>query len=232
MIRVILVEPEGEYNVGFIARLCKNFDVDQLYIVNPKCDLDKAKQFSAKGNTFLERAKVVDKLEDAIEDLDLKISTSSIADSKGDMLRKSMAPWEISSLIGRRQVGLVFGRESVGLTREEIAMTDIMVFIPANRDYPVLNLSHAVSIILYELWKSKVNENRISNDMNVSSETLGFIDKYVKLIYNDVRRSDGDDAMYVATKRSLFRGIRDEEEGRAVVRFLRKVYMRILHTQE
>ncbi|MEM3268563.1 MAG: RNA methyltransferase, partial [Metallosphaera sp.] len=194
MIRVILVEPEGEYNVGFIARLCKNFDVDQLYIVNPKCDLDKAKQFSAKGITFLERAKVVDKLEDAIEDLDLKISTSSIADSKGDMLRKSMAPWEISSLIGRRQVGLVFGRESVGLTREEIAMTDIMVFIPANRDYPVLNLSHAVSIILYELWKSKVNENRISNDMNVSSETLGFIDKYVKLIYNDVRRSDGDDA--------------------------------------
>ncbi|MCG3107801.1 tRNA (cytidine-2'-O-)-methyltransferase TrmJ [Metallosphaera sp. J1] len=231
MLRVILVEPEGEYNVGFVARLCKNFEVDQLYVVNPRCDLNKAMEFSAKGRDFMERVTVTSTLQEALRDLDLKISTSSIADSKGDMLRKSMPPWEIVKLMENRRTGLVFGRESVGLTREEIMMTDIMVHIPANRDYPVLNLSHAVGIILYEIWKSTHLRPGEAGPAP-SQETITLVEKYVKTLYDTVKRSDGDDAMYIATKRSLLRGIRDEEEGRAVVRFLRKVYMRMIHGNE
>ena len=48
---------------------------------------------------------------------------------------------------------MVFGRESTGLTREEILKCDVLVSIPASKAYPVLNLSHAVAIILYELFK-------------------------------------------------------------------------------
>lgn len=225
------MEPEGEYNVGFVARLCKNFEVDQLYIVNPRCDLNKALEFSAKGRDFMEKVVVTSTLEEALRDLDLKISTSSIADSKGDMLRKSMPPWEIVKLMENRKTGLVFGRESVGLTREEILMTDIMVHIPANRSYPVLNLSHAVGIVLYEIWKSTHLRGGETGPAP-SQETLSLVDKYVKTLYDAIKRSNGDEAMYIATKRSLLRGIRDEEEGRAVVRFLRKVYMRMIHSNE
>ncbi|AWR99433.1 tRNA (cytidine-2'-O-)-methyltransferase TrmJ [Metallosphaera hakonensis] len=229
MLRVILVEPEGEYNVGFIARLCRNFEVEELYIVNPRCDLNKALEFSAKGQDVLKSAVVVSSLYEAMRDLDLKISTSSIADSKGDMLRKSMSPWEVSQLVGDRKVGLVFGRESVGLTRDEILMTDIMLHIPANKEYPVLNLSHAVGIVLYEIWKTRGATPRKSV---VSRETTDLIEKYVKTLYEAIRRGDGDEAMYIAVKRSLLRGIKDEEEGRAVVRFLRKIYMRMIHGNE
>ncbi|QKQ99898.1 RNA methyltransferase [Metallosphaera tengchongensis] len=234
MLRVVLVEPEGEYNVGFIARLCKNFGVDELYIVNPKCDLKKAVEFSAKGSSILLNSKVVDKFTDAIYDLDLKISTSSIADSKGDMLRKSISPWEMINYLDKNKIGLIFGRESVGLTREEIFMTDLLVHIPGNPDYPVLNLSHAVGIILYEIWRSRLTSKENSGIYHgaISSDTLKLIDKYLLALHDLVRKSDSDGDMYLALKRSIIRGLKDEEEGRAIVRFLRKTYMKIIHSNE
>ena len=38
-LKVILVEPNGPLNVGSVARLCSNFEVDELRIVSPKCDI-------------------------------------------------------------------------------------------------------------------------------------------------------------------------------------------------
>jgi len=46
---------------------------------------------------------------------------------------------------------LVFGRERVGLTNEELARIDEICSIPANADYPVINLGQAATITLYEL---------------------------------------------------------------------------------
>ncbi|MEM4115896.1 MAG: TrmH family RNA methyltransferase, partial [Saccharolobus sp.] len=66
MIRVVLVEPEGEYNIGFIARLCKNFSVDELYIVNPKASISEALRFSALAKDVLEKAKIVNIFDEAI----------------------------------------------------------------------------------------------------------------------------------------------------------------------
>ncbi len=224
MIRVVLVEPEGEYNVGFVARLCKNFEVDELYIVNPKCDVNKAREFSSRGREVLDRAAIVNSYDEALEGVDIKISTSSIADVKGDILRKSIRPWELKDLIGDRRVALVFGRESVGLTREEIEKTDFLLHIPASEEYPVLNLSHAVGIVLYELWKT-----RDERKSNVSAETIRLIDKYSRILANIIGDYSRNSPMYLALKRSLVRGISDEEEGRTVVRLLRKLYTRIVY---
>jgi TrmH family RNA methyltransferase len=46
---------------------------------------------------------------------------------------------------------LVFGRERVGLTNEELARIDEICSIPANPAYPVLNLGQAATVTLYEL---------------------------------------------------------------------------------
>lgn len=217
---MVLVEPEGEYNVGFIARLSKNFQVDELVIVRPKADLSKAKEFSAKGSDFLERARVTDSYDEALEGVDLKIATSSIADSKGDILRKSITPWEAAELTMSKRVALVFGRESVGLTREEIAKTDFLLHIPANPEYPVLNLSHAVGIVLYEFWKYR---NFVKKERNVTPEAIRLLDKYSFDIYNLLRKTEEDSAIYLALKRVLIKGVSDEEEARTVIRTLRKI---------
>ena len=219
MIRLVIVEPEGEYNVGFIARLARNFLVDELYIVNPKADLDKAKEFSAKGLEYLERAKVVSDYDEALKGVDLKIATSSIADVKGDILRKSITPEQAVELSAGKNVALIFGRESVGLTREEIAKADFLLHIPANPEYPVLNLSHAVAIVLYEFWKKR--ESNVQSV--VSPEAMSLIDKYSFELYNLLKKTEEDYSMYLALKRVLLKGVKDEEEARTVIRVLRKV---------
>lgn len=223
MIRLVIVEPEGSYNVGFIARLAKNFLVDELYIVNPKCDLEESKRFSAKGIDFLERAKIVPTFDDAIKDVDLKIATSSIADNKGDILRKSIRPWELPRLIEGKRIALIFGRESVGLTREEIAKSDLLLFIPANPEYPVLNLSHAVAIVLYEIWRSKSENKPI-----VSGEAITLVKKYVSDVISLIpSNSEESQKMQIALTRVLIKGIYDEDEARTIIRVLRKIYLRM-----
>ena len=46
---------------------------------------------------------------------------------------------------------VVFGRERVGLTNEELERIDEICSIPASAEYPVLNLGQAATITLYEL---------------------------------------------------------------------------------
>jgi len=222
MIRLVIVEPEGSYNVGFIARLAKNFLVDEFYIVNPKCNLEESKQFSAKGLEFLERAKIVPTFDEAVKDVELKIATSSIADNKGDILRKSIRPWDLPRLIEGKRVALVFGRESVGLTRDEIAKSDLLLFIPANPEYPVLNLSHAVGIVLYEIWRS-----RSENKPIVSGEAISLIERYVSDVLSFLQSSEEDKKMQIVLKRVLIKGVYDEEEARTIIRILRKLYLKI-----
>lgn len=223
----MLVEPEGEYNVGFVARLAKNFLVDEFYIVNPKADLNKAREFSAKGLDYLERARVVESYDEAIKGVDLKIATSSIADNKGDIVRKSITPEQAVNLSKGKSVALIFGRESVGLTREEIAKADFLLHIPANPEYPVLNLSHAVAIVLYEFWKAR----GVRVDSAVSAEAVSLIDKYSYELYNLLKKTEEDYAMYVALKRALIKGVKDEEEARTVIRVLRKVIVLLSKAQ-
>ncbi|MUM64459.1 RNA methyltransferase [Acidianus infernus] len=224
MLRVVLVEPEGEYNVGFVARLCKNFEVDELFIVRPKCDINSAIKFSAKGESILRNAKIVDNYDDALKDVEIKIATSSIANNKGDILRKAVFPWELPSIMKSEKIALIFGRESVGLTREEISKADFLLFIPANPNYPTLNLSHAVGIALYEIWKAK---HEIKP--KITKESIDLLDKYAKILYDLIKRSEEDYVLYIALKRALIKGINDEEEARTVIKFLRRLYTRILH---
>lgn len=231
MIRVVLVEPEGEYNVGFIARLCKNFSVNELYIVNPKVNISDAIRFSAGGKDILNNAKIVSSFDEAVADVDIKIATSSIADNKGDILRKSIKPWEVIPLIQDKRTALIFGRESVGLTREEIFKSDFLLHIPANPEYPVLNLSHAVGIVLYEILKYRYVTSSLSSQ-SISNQSIKLIDKYTKELYELIKRSDDDYKMYIALKRAIIRGVKDEEEARVIIHFLRKLYTRILHNEK
>ncbi|MFP3225430.1 MAG: tRNA (cytidine-2'-O-)-methyltransferase TrmJ [Sulfolobaceae archaeon] len=228
MIRLVIVEPEGAYNVGFIARLVKNFEVDEFYIVNPKCDLEEAKKFSARGIEVLEKkAKIVSSFDDAIKDADIKIATSSIADNKGDLIRKSIRPWDLEKFIGNdKRTALIFGRESVGLTREEIMKSDFLLFIPANPEYPVLNLSHAVSIVLYEIWRIKGK----SSTSSISADVIKLIEKYSRDITELIMETKSEEEIEktkILFRRVLLKGVNDNEEGMALVRLLRKIYVKL-----
>ncbi len=153
-VRVVLVEPEGAMNIGFVARTCMNFGVEELYIVNPKASLEEARRYSAKAVGLLEKSVIVNTLDEALEGGDIIVATSAKGYSEGDYVRQAVPVREFveKMVTGKEKIILLFGRESTGLTREEIKKAQVLVTIPANPVYPVLNLSHAVAIILYELW--------------------------------------------------------------------------------
>ncbi|AEM38043.1 RNA methyltransferase, TrmH family, group 1 [Pyrolobus fumarii 1A] len=154
-IRVVVVGIEGPINLGFIARLVKNFEADELFLVKPVAQVDEtALRFAAHARDVLERVVIVESLDDALKDVAVSACTSARVGQKSDVLRHAVTPWELVEMVeGYSSVALVFGRESTGLTREEIAKCDLLVSIPASREYPVLNLSHAVGILLYEMFK-------------------------------------------------------------------------------
>ena len=157
-IRVILVEPKNEGNVGAVARAMRNFGAADLVLVNPCPIGDEARKRAMHGAGILETAKTVDSLDTAIDGVDFLAGTSGIdTRSEKRFARISVGARDLAARVAPVQgtVALAFGREDFGLLEEELARCDLLVTIPATDEYPILNLSHAVAIVLYELFAAR-----------------------------------------------------------------------------
>ncbi|MDP8011709.1 MAG: RNA methyltransferase [Thermoplasmata archaeon] len=156
---IIFVSPKYSGNIGSLARIMKNFDLNDLVIVSPQTKIDDdAYRYAMHGEDIIKNAKVVDSLDDAIKGLNLVIATSAISTkSEKHFLRISKTPEEIASLAKdfNGKIGLLFGREDIGLLNEELEKSDMLLTIPASADYPVMNITHAAAIIFYEIFKIK-----------------------------------------------------------------------------
>ncbi len=157
-LKIILVEPNGPLNVGSVARLCSNFEVDELRIVSPKCNIFslEAKKMALKGQKYLDHCKFFNNLENAIFDCDLVIASCGRIEATKDSFFESSEDifnW-ISSFKKINNLAIIFGREDRGLTNNELLLANKIFNIPTSRNNPSLNLSHAVAIVLYELNKS------------------------------------------------------------------------------
>ena len=157
MLNVILVEPENSGNIGATARVMKNFGFTELILVNPKARLDdEAFSRAMHAKDVLESCRIVNSLQEL--EFDVLVATSSHAGHDYHIARTAITAEELGKKIDLNQnVGIVFGRESKGLTIDEILTCDFLVTIPASPVYPVLNLSHAVAIILYEIFKNNTS---------------------------------------------------------------------------
>lgn len=168
---VVLVEPKYSGNIGSVARCMKNFGVTDLYLINPCVIDDHARMMAVHAGDILDRARIFQSFEEALEAVDLSIATTSVIEEhRKACLRKAFTPREvvkeIESFNGR--VGLFFGREDYGLYNEEIKKCDILLTIPTSKEYPSLNLSHAVCICLYELFSHKFD--RRIKDRNIGTK--------------------------------------------------------------
>ena len=156
-LKVVLVEPNGPLNVGSIARLCSNFEVDELRIVSPKCDVFslEAKKMALKGQSYIDNCKNFNSIEAAIFDCDLVLATCGRIDLSKNIECESpemISKW-ISSFKEINNLAILFGREDRGLTNRELLFSHKIFHINTSQNYPSLNISQAVAIILYELNK-------------------------------------------------------------------------------
>ena len=169
MTRIVLVEPQHPGNIGAVARIMANFGIDDLALVNG-CEITgEGFARSKSGRPILEKLQRFETMQEALADCDIVIGTSGIK-PEGDKrwFRAPQNVKKINKLIdSREKPALVFGRENYGLYKDELALCETTITIPASPDYPVLNLSHAVGIVLYEMNREvKVKEPKRRNTVS------------------------------------------------------------------
>jgi len=173
---VVLVEPEKEGNIGSIARSMRNFSLTDLYLVSPKTPIgDEAYRYATRGKEILEKARTVQTLSDALRGVDRVVGTTAIVGtSSRNILRVPIDPTQLASRLAGTtgSVALLFGRESTGLNNRELQRCDVIVSIPANKGYNVLNVATAASIMFYELHKVKQMRPRLLEPSQQSVKRL------------------------------------------------------------
>ena len=157
-VHVVLVEPKYEGNVGAIARAMKNFGAADLRLVRP-CPIGaEARRRAMHGLDVLEAAKRYRSYARAISGMDLVVGTSGVdTASEKKFLRISLTPHELAAKLAALDgdAALVLGREDFGLLNEELTPCDVLVTIPADPEYPILNVAQAAAILLYEIHAVK-----------------------------------------------------------------------------
>lgn len=152
-VRIVMVHTSHPGNIGAVARAMKNMCLSELVLVSPR-DYPNAEATSrASGaDDVLAAARVVDTLAEAISDCRIVIGASARLRSISWPLVAPREAAELASVEARRgAVSIVFGRESSGLSNEELDLCTHLVHIPTNPDYSSLNVAMAVQVISYEL---------------------------------------------------------------------------------
>lgn len=151
-LHICLLGTRGDINLGAVARLARNFGVSALHLVAPEAPRHGVEyEFACKGADLLSAAKVYSSLSEvAALEFDWIIGTTGKTGKNRRVVSVKDVVQDPSVNYSGQKILLVFGRESRGIYQDEAAHCDLLVSIPVFGDYPVLNLSHAVSIILYE----------------------------------------------------------------------------------
>jgi len=166
---IILVQPENSGNIGQTARIMKNFDFENLVIFNPIESVEnilsyETQGFAMHGKDILLNSNIIelnnqerhiDILEKYLNKFDLVLGTTAKGKSFNNLNRLAIFPEHLELPVSKQplKIAILFGKESRGLTNEEIMLTHILIRIPTGEKYPTLNLAQACGIILYELFK-------------------------------------------------------------------------------
>lgn len=218
-----LVGPEYPINVGYMARLATNFGVRKLFLVEPKFDRRVASVYAAHG------AQMVDDAEEVSFDWvrnhhDLLIATTAISATKRtNVNRLSVHPEEVAQYIrSTKSASLVLGRDTTGLTNEEVAKCDLTTTIYTGTNYRTLNVSHAAAILLYVISRSSA-KGKVPR--------LAARDAFAKYAYELAVASGLQeyraDKLRLLAKRATIRSQLDAKELGLFVSLMRKALLKI-----
>ncbi|MDA3979472.1 MULTISPECIES: tRNA (cytosine(32)/uridine(32)-2'-O)-methyltransferase TrmJ [Gallibacterium] len=152
-IKIVLVETSHPGNIGSAARAMKTMGLSQLYLVSPKVlPNEESIALSAGSADVVENAHIVSSFDEAVADCSLIIGTSARARhlSTTAITPRHCGEKAIAHL-HTGKVAIVFGRERIGLTNEELLKCHYHLNIPANPEYSSLNLAMAVQLVSYEI---------------------------------------------------------------------------------
>ncbi len=197
-IGIILVEPCVSENIGFTARSMKGFGFSRLYLVNPpESFLEIAYKTGVCANEILNNCIIFDNFDKLRKEFDLLIATTRrTGKTRYPVYKPQEIAGYIKSVSESQKVGIVFGRENCGLYNNEVEYCRLISTIPLAESGISLNLSHAVTIYLNELYKSAHFIKDISEDDLVSDEEIFCLrDSAINLLKNKNFIKYGEDSL-------------------------------------
>ncbi|MBU0971476.1 MAG: RNA methyltransferase [Proteobacteria bacterium] len=151
---IILVEPQGPLNIGSICRSMMNFGFSRLRLVNPcqeYASLD-AKKMAMGAFSILEQAERFDDLPAALHDVQIAFGTTRrFGKYRKNFCTPATAATQINASDDGATIALVMGTEDSGLSTKDLELCQHFITIPTHKDYPSMNLSHSLSILVYEI---------------------------------------------------------------------------------
>jgi tRNA/rRNA methyltransferase len=149
-------------NIGAAARAMWTMGLRQLVLVMPERFPDPEATALATGATeVLANARIASTLDEALAGCAVAVGLSARPRAfAGRVLPIREAALETVGYATEGDVAIVFGTEMSGLSNAELAQCAIAATIPANPEYPSLNLAAAVQVAAYEL-RMAAGEDRV-----------------------------------------------------------------------
>ena len=162
---IILVNTQIPENLGAAARAMLNFNLSKLRLVSPSFEMSNEKIIPVSAGAFkiLNKIRKFESFEESIKDFNIIVATTNRVRS---IKNKQISFEELIKKIKntKNKVGIVFGPEKSGLDNNHISMCDYTLRINSNPNFSSLNLSHAVSLVAYEITKDiKIKERKTTN---------------------------------------------------------------------
>jgi tRNA/rRNA methyltransferase len=220
-VHIVLVEPKTPGNIGSTVRAMKNMGLGRLRLVNPVDyrDHEEQRKLGYRSQEIIAASEEYPTLSAAVADMAMVfLATSKKGKWKKDFLLPVDAAIRIVEGGATQKVAIVFGREDKGVTIDECQLANYFIRIPSAVTYPSLNLSQAVMVIAYEVYKEALAHrnapplppvaNRQSFErlteniwslmlaMEVREPTTGLFHRSLKRALNRTQWTDADVAVF------------------------------------
>ena len=180
---VVLCRPEESRNVGAACRAMANNGISHLRIVGRREDFDeeRVRILAIHAAEIWEKAEFFNSIEEATADCAVSAATTR---RRGKRRKgKLFLPEEFCDFVqdSDAKIAVVFGNERTGLTDDEVAACSTAVTIPSSEGFMSLNLSHAVQIICYHLFRAdrpnfkgyeKIDLSRLDKTVSCMTDNL------------------------------------------------------------
>ena len=232
-VRIVLVRPRVGRNVGSVCRAMKTMGITDLSVIRDSrrslrsqgLDLVEARRVAVHASDVLEGASFFDVISDAVEDCAI---VAGVTRRRGRRRKYfSLMPNELADRIAgnaRARTALLFGNEESGLTDEELEQCDLAVHVPSSPLFPSLNLSHAVQIVAYEIYRrmqrptfdtyTPINRQKLESLVEVTVKSLANIGFFKQV---------GPEEMGVFLRGILGRAQLSGREAKRIEKMFRKI---------
>lgn len=159
---LVLVEPQDLVNIAAAVRICRNFGIERMRLVQPRVfDPWRIEGIAHNSAEFVAGIEMFPTLEAAVADcVFTALLTARARTAKRRTLRPRPAAAELVERAEGGPVAIVAGREDRGLTNAELDLGHVLITIPTDPRNSSLNLAQAVAVMAYESWLARGGETQ------------------------------------------------------------------------